>query len=524
MDKEVRLRNYHAHKWDEPLLMEMSCEGQRGILVPRAEAEIRQAIGDAESLVPAEMLRKEPPDLPQLAQPQILRHFLHLSQMTLGTDVNIDIGLGTCTMKYSPKINEYLARSPKLTELHPLQDVDTLQGILEIIYRTEEFIKEISGLDRVSFQPGSGSQAVFTAVSIVRAYHTARGEGEQRNEIITTMFSHPCNAATPATAGFEVITLMPEENGLPSIEALREAVSERTAAILITNPEDTGIYNAGIKAIVDLVHQVGGLCFYDQANANGVLGKVRALEAGFDMCHFNLHKTFSAPHGSLGPATGALAVTKELEKFLPLPLVVYDGHRYDLDYNRPHSIGKVKGFLGNPQLVLRTYAWIMSLGGVGLETVAETAVINNNYLDRQLMGIPGIVKPYHQGEIRLDQIRYSWQKLSEDTGVGTEDVERRMTDFGLQGYWTSHFPWIVDEPFTPEPTESYSKDDIDYWAAVMKQISKEAYADSEKVRQAPHRGPIGRIDETPMMDAARSAVTYRQYKKLKERAEAENNG
>lgn len=516
MNKKVKLRKYHAHKWDEPFLMEMSVEGQRGIMVPGAEEEIEKIVGDADQLIPKHMLRKEAPDLPEVSQPQILRHFLHLSQMTLGTDVNIDIGLGTCTMKYSPKINEYIARSPKLTELHPLQDAITYQGLLEIMYKTEGFIKAISGMDAVTFQPGSGSQAVYTAASIIRAYHAFRGE-EHRNEIITTIFSHPCNAATPATAGFEVITLMPEENGLPSVEALKEAVSDKTAAILITNPEDTGIYNKNIIEFVDIVHQAGGLCFYDQANANGVLGKVRALEAGFDMCHFNLHKTFSAPHGSLGPACGALAVKKELEQYLPVPIVVYDGEQYALDYNRPHSIGKIKAFLGNPQLVLKSYAWIMSLGAAGLETVAETAVINNNYLDQLIMQIPGVVKPYYHGETRLDQIRYSWQKLFEDTGVGTGDVERRMTDFGLQSYWTSHFPWIVDEPFTPEPCESYSKDDIEYWAAVMEQISAEAYTDPELVKQSPHNGPISKIDETPMMDAEKCAVTYKQYKRLKER-------
>lgn len=518
--RTVTLRRYHAHAWDEPFLHELSHKGERGVLVPHAEEEIRSAVGKAEDLVPEAMRRREPPDLPEVSQPQVLRHFLHLSQMTLGTDVNIDLGLGTCTMKYSPKVHEVLCRSPQIAEVHPLQDPGTIQGLLEILYKVSSFLKEVSGLDEVSLQPGSGSQAVFTAVSIIRAYHESRGEGDRRSEIITTMFSHPCDAACPSTAGYEVITLMPDESGYPDLDSLKAALSERTAGLLITNPEDTGIYNPRIDEYVRLVHEAGGLCFYDQANANAIMGKARAKEAGFDMCHFNLHKTFSAPHGSLGPACGALAVRKELARFLPVPVVSFDGENYYLDYDRPDSIGRIKAFLGNVTVALRAYAYVMSLGADGLRTVAETAVINNNYLEKLLMAIPGVVKPYAEGKVRLDQIRYSWEKLKEDTGVGTSDVERRMTDFGLGSYWTSHYPWIVPEPFTPEPCETYSRDDIEYWAAVMARIAAEAREDPESVKSSPHCGPIGRIDESVMLDASRCVYTYKQYKARKAAREA----
>lgn len=515
MTEEIKLKKHHAQVWDEPLLMEKSIKGQRGILVPEAEQMIKDAVGCVESLIPQNMQRTQPPDLPELAQPQVVRHFTRLSQMTMGNDVSNDIGVGTCTMKYSPKINEKLCALSQMADLHPYQDEKTLQGILEIMYKTRNFLKEISGMDEISFQPTSGGQAVFTAASIVRAYHGINGQGRQRDQVITTIFSHPVDAAAPATLGFEVITLMPDKDGYPDIEALKEVVSERTAAIFITNPEDIGIYNPKIDEFVKLVHDVGGLCFTDQANANGVLGKARAADAGFDMCHFNLHKTFSSPHGGMGPGCGVLAVRNKLAKFLPVPVVTFDGTSYHLDYDRPQTIGKVRDFYGNAQVVLRTYAWIMSLGRKGLETVSETAVLNNNYLEQLLLSIPGISESYGPGKVRLDQIRYSWEKLNADTGVSSADVRCRMTDFGIQAYFLSHHPHIIPEPFTPEPTESHSMEDIDYWAAVMKQISKEAYVKPELVKTAPHNGITTRIDESAVKVHEKCMFTYKKYKQVK---------
>jgi len=299
---QPNLRRFHQAKWDEPIIFELSQQGQRGILVPEVEEGIRAQVKDALATLPEKMRRKQPPRLPELSQPQVLRHYVRLSQETLGTDVNVDVGQGTCTMKYSPKINDQLARSPKLADLHPLQDEETVQGILEIMYRFEQILKEISGMDRFSLQPAAGSAAIYANVSIIRAYHESRGEAEQRDEIITTIFSHPSNAACSKTAGFKVITLYPDEDGYPDLEALKAAVSDRTAGLLITNPEDTGIFNPRIEAFVLVVHDAGGLCSYDQANANGLLGITRARDAGFDLCHFNLLKTFS----SLSPAQDLL--------------------------------------------------------------------------------------------------------------------------------------------------------------------------------------------------------------------------
>lgn len=349
--KNVKLKRYHSAAWDEPLIFERGSKGERGIIPPQTDKEIEDSIGAAEQLVPNKMLRKTSLDLPEMSQYHVLQHYLRLSQQTMGMDLGIDIGEGTCTMKYSPKMHEQMVQ--QMQELHPLQPEDHLQGVLEVVYKLEQFLKEISGMSKFTFQPGGGAHATYTNACLMRKYHESRGELNQRDEVITTIFSHPCDAATPSTAGFKVITLMPDENGYPDLDALKSMVSERTAGLMITNPEDTGIFNPRIDEYVKVVHDAGGLCFYDQANANGILGVARAFDAGFDGCHFNLHKTFSSPHGCEGPASGAYGVREELTKFLPVPTVEFDGEKYFLDYDRPESIGKVRVFLGNLQCVLR---------------------------------------------------------------------------------------------------------------------------------------------------------------------------
>ena len=504
------LRRFHQARWDEPIIFELSRKGQRGILVPEVEDEIKAEVGDVLATLPASMRRQHPPKLPELSQPQVLRHYVRLSQENLGADLNIDVGQGTCTMKYSPKINEQLARMPKIADVHPLQDEETVQGILELMFRFEEMLKEISGMDRFSLQPGAGSAAIYTNVSIIRACHEARGAAGQRDEIITTIFSHPSNAACAKTAGFKVITLYPDEDGYPDLAALRAAVSERTAGLLITNPEDTGIFNPRIEEFVKVVHAAGGLCSYDQANANGILGVTRAREAGFDLCHFNLHKTFSSPHGCGGPAVGATGVTAELAKFLPVPVIEFDGHKYHLDYDRPQSIGKIGPFYGVAPVVLRAYAWIMSLGAEGLREVAAIAVLNNNYLLKKMLEIPGVSAPYAKDKRRIEQVRYSWEALTQETEVHSEEIGLRAADFGVH-YWTSHHPFIVPEPCTLEPTESYSKEELDEYAAILAHVADEARTNPELVKTAPHNSTVHTIDHTPLDDPSQWATTWRAY-------------
>ncbi|MHB1404032.1 MAG: aminomethyl-transferring glycine dehydrogenase subunit GcvPB [Desulfitobacteriaceae bacterium] len=507
-------RKFHQARWDEPIIFEMSSSGERGILVPEVEKNIENSVGDVMAEIPSNMRRRELPHLPELSQMQVLKHYLHLSQETLGADLGIDISLGTSTMKYSPKVNEQLTRLPEIAELHPLQEEETIQGMLEVYFRMEQILKEISGMDQFSLQPSSGAQSIYTNASIIRKYHEQNGELDKRTEIITTIFSHPTDGASPATAGFKLITLMPDENGYPDIEALKAVVSKRTAGLMITNPEDTGIYNPKIDEFVRIVHEAGGLCAYDQANANGVLGIARAREAGFDLCHFNLHKTFSSPHGSFGPGAGAVGVKKELVKFLPVPTVEFDGAKYFLNFDRPESIGKVRGFFGVAPAVLRAYAWAMSLGAEGLRACAEISVLNNNYLQKKIMEIPGVTVRYADKR-RLEQVRYSWEKLKEETGVGTEDIARRIVDYGIQSYFTSHHPWVIPEPFTLEPCESYSKADMDEYVAIIRQVAQEAYDNPEFVKNAPYNSTIHKCD-TAFDDPNKWAPSWRAYLKKKD--------
>jgi glycine dehydrogenase subunit 2 len=510
-------RRFHQASWDEPVIFELSVPGARGVLPPLAEPGVTALVGNPAAELSAGIRRAAPPALPELSQLHVVRHYTRLSQENLGVDLDIDVGQGTCTMKYSPKVNDRLAADPRVADAHPLQDVSTVQGTLEILWRLERMLAEISGMERISLQPASGSSAIWANVAMIRAYHESRGEGvgsdRPRDEVVTTIFSHPSNAAAAKVAGYRVITLHPDADGDPDLEALKAAVSSRTAALLITNPEDTGIFNPRIEAFVRVVHEAGGLCSYDQANANGILGITRARDAGFDLCHFNIHKTFSTPHASGGPGAGAVGVAPDLVPFLPRPAIerAADGTLY-LDHDRPLSIGKVRPWYGIVPNLVRAYAWVMSLGAQGLREVAETAVLNNNYLLAKVLEIRGASAPYATGRRRIEQVRYSWEELARDTGIHSEDIGFRAADFGTH-YWTSHHPYVVPEPMTLEPTESYSRADLDEYAAILAEIAREAYEEPETVRTAPHRSTIHRIDHEPLDDPARWAITWRAYRR-----------
>jgi glycine dehydrogenase subunit 2 len=506
----MKLREYHAARWNEPIIYELSSPGERGFIPPSAEPKIKEKIGLAENLIPQGMRRETKLSLPELSQAQVLRHYLRLSQMVLGMELDIDLGVGTCTMKYSPKINEELAGMIK--NIHPLQADKTIQGILELAYEFgNKFLREISGMDAFTFQPPGGSVGCYNNALMMRKYHADRAENH-RDEVITTIFSHPCDAATPATAGYKVITLYPEpDTGLPSTEALKEAVGRRTAGCFITNPEDTGIFNKNIDEWTGIIHDAGGLCSYDQANANAIMGVTRAREAGFDMLFFNLHKTFSSPHGSSGPGSAAVGVTKELEEYLPVPVIVKRDGVFMLDYDRPKSIGKVRDFMGNLQAVVRSYAWGMSMGADGLKEAAEVSMINNQYLVEKVKKIRGVTLRYPAR--RVDQARWSLEQMKKDTGVGISDVNRRVIDFGVQCYFTSHHPWLIPEPFTPEPCETYSKSDIDYWCAVLEKVSEEAYTDPELVKSSPHNSSNHKVDWDGFNDPEKWAMSWRAYKR-----------
>jgi glycine dehydrogenase subunit 2 len=505
-------QEFHQARWNEPVIFELGSPGERGLIPAQVEPEIAALAGPPESLLPEAARRQEPPALPEISQPRLRKHFLRLSQETMGAAIGVDIGQGTATMKYSPPILDRLAR--QIRPIHPLAPDETVQGLLELVSRFEQVLCALSGLDRFSFQPGGGTHGIYANACIIRAWHARRGEPE-RDEILTTLHSHPADAAAPATAGFRIVTVPPAATGYPSADDVRALVGPRTAGLMVANPEDTGLFNPAIDEIVDAVHKAGGLCAYDQANANGMLAVARAADAGFDLCQFNLHKTFGSPHGCGGLACGAIGVRAELAPFLPAPTIerAPDG-RFYLDHDRPLSAARVRAFHGAIDTVVRAYAWVMSLGPDGLRKVAETAVLNNNYLSARLRELAGVEVSFDGSGTslpRLEQIRYSLAQVRERTGMGTEAISRRTADHGVAGFFPGHHPWTVSEPMTLEPTESPSRAELDDYVRILEQVLAEAEAEPGEVERAPQRSAIHRIDDAALDDPSRWALTWRAY-------------
>ena len=512
MSQKNALRRYHAAVWDEPIVMEMGVAGRRGCHFPLADDKMQAAVGAASDLVPQSMRRRSRPALPEMSEPDVLRHYLHLSQETLGM-MGISL-FGTCTMKYNPRLTEGLAARPFVADLHPNQDPATLQGVLQVIYEFDRMLRSLSGMDQFTFQPAGGADAAYTQACITRAYHAAKGQLAQRTQIITSIQSHPCNPATSAAAGFEVVTLPLGERGYPSLDALRAAVSSRTAALMINNPDDMGIYNPEIKEWVRIVHEAGALCFYDHANFNGVMSKLRARELGFDACMFMLHKTFGVAKGGGGPAVGAYGCSAELAPFLPGPVVTFDGKTYGVSAGAATSIGRVREYWGNVHQVIKAYAWTRAMGAAGIAEASDMSVLLNNYMERELLKIRGVTRSHPQLEgWRIEMTRYSLGQLFEETGVSVADVQNRMVDFGVDAFWMSHEPWIVPQPFTPEAGEMWSKEDIDYWIAVLKHVCEEAYSNPELVRTAPHNQAIRKLGPESLDEPDRWAMTWRAYQR-----------
>lgn len=510
--RDTRLDRFHQASWNEPIIYELSVKGERGVLVPEVSPAVAAEAGDGVSSLPENMRRENAPDLPEIGQPQLARHYNHLAQENLGVDSNIDIGQGTCTMKYSPKVNDRLAGCSKVADMHPLQPDGTAQGILEIIWRLGELFKEISGLDCFSIQPGGGAHGILAMASVVRAYWEAKGEND-RDTVVTTFFSHPADAACPIVKGYKAVVLPPDAEGLPDIEAFKATLkNNKVAAIFMTNPEDTGIFNRRIREFTRLAHEAGAICCYDQANANGLLGITRTVEADFDMSFFNLHKTFSSPHGCGGPAVGMVTCRKELRDYLPAPLVERNEEKgYFLDFDLPRSCGKVKSFWGVAPVAVRAYAWIMSLGAEGLREVSRVAILNNNYCMKKILAIKGASISFPNHKPRIEQARYSWERLKKDTGFGTADFSRRIPDYGTH-YWSSHEPWVIPEPFTIEPSESYSKADLDRYCDILASIARECYERPEVIREAPLNSTVHHISHDYFDDPAKWALSWRNYK------------
>ena len=482
---------FRQARYDEPLLCERESAQDPGA-------------GDLFD-VPAG-LRRERLDLPQLPEHEVVRHYTRLSQMNFGIDTGF-YPLGSCTMKFNPKFAEELARLPEIARVHPDRDPSTVQGILQILYELQGILAKISGMDAVTLQPAAGAQGEFLGLLLARAYHADRGDGA-RNEVILPDTAHGTNFASAGMLGYHVREI-PSKDGRVDLKALEAAAGEKTLALMLTNPNTLGIFEEHVGEIARIVHDAGALLYYDGANFNAILGKTSPGTMGFDITHFNTHKTFTTPHGGGGPGAGPVGVKAFLEPFLPVPIITHDGKSYGLDWDRPKSIGKVRAWLGNSALLLRAYAYILSQGSDGLQRVAERAVLNANYVRHRLEKHLSV--PF--GGLRKHEFVASGTSLKEK-GLRTTDVAKRLIDYGFHPP-TVYFPHLVDEALMIEPTETESKETLDAFSDALLAITKE---DPELVRSAPHNASVSRVDE---VRAAREPIlSWRMYRKAKAKATA----
>ncbi|AIE60705.1 aminomethyl-transferring glycine dehydrogenase subunit GcvPB [Bacillus methanolicus] len=471
------------HKQDQPLIFEMSTPGRIGYSLP--EMDVPEI--DVNDLLPDEYLRKEEPDLPEVSELDIMRHYTALSKRNHGVDSGF-YPLGSCTMKYNPKINENVARFHGFAHIHPLQDESSVQGALELMYDLQQHLKEITGMDEVTLQPAAGAHGEWTGLMMIRAYHEANGD-TKRTKVIVPDSAHGTNPASASVAGFETITVKSNENGLVDLEDLRRVVGEDTAALMLTNPNTLGLFEENILEMAEIVHDAGGKLYYDGANLNAVLSKARPGDMGFDVVHLNLHKTFTGPHGGGGPGSGPVGVKADLIPFLPKPVVTKRGEEYVLDYDRPQSIGRVKPFYGNFGINVRAYTYIRSMGPDGLKAVSEYAVLNANYMMRRLAEYYDL--PYNR-HCKHEFVLSG--KRQKKLGVRTLDIAKRLLDFGYHPP-TIYFPLNVEECIMIEPTETESKETLDAFIDAMIQIAKEAEENPEIVQEAPHTTVVSRLDE-----------------------------
>jgi len=464
------------------LLFELSKEGRKGYTLPQLQVPKKET----SKLIPDKFIRNRPVRLPQLSENEVIRHFIALSCMNHHVDKGF-YPLGSCTMKYNPKVNENVANNSCLKNLHPLQSTKLLQGALALMYELAEFLSEISGLQAVTLQPAAGAHGELVGLMLIRAYH--ENLGNPRKNILIPDSAHGTNPASVTISGYEAVKIKSNEFGLVDLDDLKKNISEDTAALMLTNPNTLGLFEIQIKQINELLNQAGALMYMDGANLNALLGIVRPGDVGVDVLHFNLHKTFSTPHGGGGPGSGPVGVSEKLTAFLPIPRIVKaDGH-CQLDYNYPKSIGRVHSFYGNFGVMIRAYTYIRMLGSMGLKRVSENAIINANYLMKLLEG--HFQLPYRGPAMHEFVLSGSKQK---DKGVTTADMAKRLLDFGFHAP-TIYFPLIVREAMMIEPTETETKETLDKFAECMIQIANEVENNPELVRNAPHTTPVSRLDE-----------------------------
>jgi glycine cleavage system P protein (glycine dehydrogenase) subunit 2 len=432
--------------------------------------------------------RTAPADLPEVAETDLVRHFTRLSQINYGVDTGF-YPLGSCSMKYNPKVAEAVAALPGFQRLHPHQPEETVQGALELLWRLERALCEITGMARATFQPPAGASGELTGLLIMRAYHTKNGD--PRSKIVIPDSSHGTNPASVTLSGYKAVQVPSDQRGLVDLAKLRQLVDEETAGLMLTNPNTLGLFEEEIEGIAAAMHEVGALLYYDGANLNAIMGRVRPGDMGFDIVHMNTHKTFATPHGGGGPGAGPVAVNARLERFLPDPIVGFDedSGRYYWDHDRPDSIGRVHGFHGNFGVLVRAYAYVFGHGRDGLREVGERAVLNANYLaclvrDAYPLAFPG--RPMHEFVATARRLKKH--------GVRAMDMAKRLIDLGFHPS-TVYFPLIVEEAMMVEPTETESKDTLDAFAEAMIQVSKEAAEDPQRLHEAPITTPVRRLDE-----------------------------
>ncbi|MFJ7933746.1 aminomethyl-transferring glycine dehydrogenase subunit GcvPB [Sporosarcina sp. NPDC096371] len=479
------------HKDNQPLIFELTKEGRVGYSLP--ELDVPEL--DLSDLLPTGFVREEAAELPEVSELDIMRHYTALSNRNHGVDTGF-YPLGSCTMKYNPKINESVARFPGFANIHPLQDESTVQGAMEIMYDLQEHLVEITGMDEVTLQPAAGAHGEWTALMMIRAFHEANGDFH-RTKVLVPDSAHGTNPASATVAGFETVTVKSNEHGLVDLEDLKRVVGPDTAALMLTNPNTLGLFEEDILEMAEIVHAVGGKLYYDGANLNAVMSKARPGDMGFDAVHLNLHKTFTGPHGGGGPGSGPVGVKADLAPFLPKPVLVKKEDVYTFEYNVPQSIGRVKPFYGNFGIYLRAYTYIRTMGPDGLKAVTEYAVLNANYMMRRLE--PYFDLPYNRHCKHEFVLSGRRQKKM---GVRTLDMAKRLLDFGYHPP-TIYFPLNVEEGMMIEPTETESKETLDAFCDALIQIAKEVEENPEIVQNAPHTTVINRLDETK---AARQPV------------------
>ncbi|MBU7023362.1 MAG: aminomethyl-transferring glycine dehydrogenase subunit GcvPB [Theionarchaea archaeon] len=470
---------YRQAKFHEPLLREKSVSKRTGYSLP-------EPFGDPVS-IPESLVRKELP-LPELSEVDVVRHYTRLSEMNFGVDTGT-YPLGSCTMKYNPKITEEL--STLFSGFHPLQDESTIQGCLEVLYNLQEYLKLISGTAAVTLQPAAGAGGELTGALIIKAYQKGR------TEMVIPDSAHGTNPASAHMAGFDVVEIPSNSQGTVDLEALESAVSEKTAGFMLTNPNTLGIFEKDIIEIARIVHDAGGLLYYDGANLNAIAGICRPGDMGFDIVHFNLHKTFSTPHGGGGPGSGPVGVCENLKDYLPVPIIDCNKGKYSFDYDLPHTIGKVHGFYGNFQVAVKAYIYAIVMGS-DIKKASQIAVLNANYLAHNLKD--HYEMPYQP--LRKHEIVLSCEKIKKDTDCRALDIAKRLLDYGIHAP-TIYFPLIVPEALMIEPTESESKEELDAFIEVMIKIKNECYTTPDVVKEAPHHTAVGRLDE---VKAARNPV------------------